>query len=175
MGFLQPVGEKNDEGDKFNLDISGTLAESDSDIYASNFDEDESENISIDYYDKISGNRPERHWNQLGYGEMVSRNNLERAVLMPSQEEGAVHFSPSQEKDGKWEEEVEGRGARELEVGVGVVLSLLCLSAVLFLVNCLPCVLRDRRRTTMEKETEEELEGGTRAEEEREKREGDMK
>ncbi|TNN77897.1 Transmembrane protein 132C [Liparis tanakae] len=175
LGFLQPVGDDNDEGDKFDLDISGTLAESDSDIYASNFDEDENENISIDYDDKISGNRPERYWNQLGYGEMVSRNNLERAVLMPSQEEGAVYFSPSQEKDGKWEEEVEGRGARELEVGVGVVLSLLCLSAVLFLVNCLPCVLRDRRRTTMEKETEEELEGGTRAdeEEERQKREGD--
>ncbi|XP_034400826.1 transmembrane protein 132D [Cyclopterus lumpus] len=171
LDFLQPVGDKDDEGDTFDLDISGTLAESDSDIYTSNFDEDESENVSSDYYDKISGNRPERHWNQLGYGEMVSRNNLERAVLMPSQEEGAVYFSPSQEKDGKREEDVEGRAARELEVGVGAVLSLLCLSAVLFLVNCLPCALRDRRT---EKEMEGELEGGTRAheEKEREKREG---
>ncbi|XP_068448143.1 transmembrane protein 132C [Clinocottus analis] len=172
-GFLQPVGDKEDE--KFDLDISGTLAESDGDVYASNFDEDESEHVSSDYYDKISGKRPERHWNQLGYGEMVSRNNLERAVLMPSQEDGAVYFSPSQEKDGKREEEVEGRGARELEVGVGAVLALLCLSAVLFLVNCLPCALRDRRRATMEKETEGQLDGGAREDEreEKEKREGD--
>ncbi|XP_031723049.1 transmembrane protein 132C [Anarrhichthys ocellatus] len=177
LGFLQPAGDKDDEREKFEFDISGTLGESDSDIYASNFDEDESENVNSDYYDKISGKRPERHWNQVGYGEMVSRNNLERAVLMPSQEEGAVYFSPSQEKDGKREEEDEGQGARELEMGVGAVLALLCLSAVLFLVNCLPCALRDRRRTMMEEEREGELEGGTKEdeEEERKKREGEDK
>ncbi|XP_054460424.1 transmembrane protein 132C [Anoplopoma fimbria] len=177
LGVLQPEEDKDDEGEKFELDISGTLVESDGNIYASNSDGDESENESSDYYDKISGKRPDRNWNQVGYGEMVSWNNLERAVLMPSQEEGTVYFSPSQEKEGKQEEEVEAQGAIELEVGVGAVLSLLCLSAVLFLANCLPCALRDRRRTTMEEEREGELEVGTKEveEEDRKKREGEDK
>ncbi|KAM8878870.1 transmembrane protein 132C isoform 2-T3 [Spinachia spinachia] len=165
LDFLQPVGDKDEDGERFELDISGTPDESDS-IYASHFDEDKSENENSDYYDKISGKRPDRQWNQVQYGEMVSRNNLERAMLMPSQEEGAVYFSPSQEKDGKQEDEAEGQGARELEVGVGAVLSLLGLCAVLFLANCLPCALRDRKRTAMENERERELEGGTREDEE---------
>ncbi|XP_042340249.1 transmembrane protein 132C [Plectropomus leopardus] len=164
LGFLQPVGDEDEEGEKFDFDFSDTLVESDSDVYASNFDEDESENVSSEYFDKISG---KRNWNEVGNGGMVSQNNLERAVLMPSQEEGAVYFSPSQEKEGerREEEEEEGQGARELELGVGAVLSLLGLSAVLFLANCLPCALRDRR-TKMEDEMDGELEGGSNGEEE---------
>lgn len=171
LDFLQPVGDKDEKGGKFELDISDTLVESDSDIYASNFDKDESENVSSDYYDTISG---KTNWNEVG--GMVSRNNLERAVLLPNQEEGAVYFSPSQEKEGeRMEEEMEGQGAGELELGVGAVLSLLCLSAVLFLANCLPCALRDRRRTMMEEEErEEELEGGTKGEEEEERKEKEV-
>ncbi|XP_073330547.1 transmembrane protein 132C [Pagrus major] len=169
LGFLQPVGDTNDEGEEFEFDISDTLVESDSDIYASSFDEDESGNVSSDYSDKISGRMTNRNWNRVGNGGMVSRNNLERAVLMPNQEEGAVYFSPSHEKEGERKEE-EGQGAQELELGVGAVLSLLCLSAVLFLANCLPCALRDRRRTMKEAEREVELEGGANEEEAEERR-----
>lgn len=170
LGFLQPVGDKGEEGEEFEFDISDTLVESESDIYASNFDEDESGNVSSDYYGKIRRKMINRNWNEVGNGGMVSRNNLERAVLMPSQEESAVYFSPSQEKEGESKEEEEGQGARELEVGVGAVLSLLCLSAILFLANCLPCALRDRRRTAIEEEREGELEGGTKEEEETKKK-----
>ncbi|KAM9363212.1 transmembrane protein 132D [Symphorus nematophorus] len=166
LGFLQPAGDKNEEGEEFEFDISDTLVESDSDVYVSNFDDDESGNVSSDYYDKISGKMANRNWNEVGNRGMVSRNNLERAVLMPSQEEGAVYFSPSQEKEGRRkEDEEEGQGARELELGVGAVLSLLCLSAVLFLANCLPCALRDRRRRTNKEDKEVELEEGAKEEE----------
>ena len=94
---------KGDGGEEFEFDISDTLVESDSDVYVSNFDDDESGNVSSDYYDKING-KITRNWNDVGNGGMVSRNNLERAVLMPSQEEGAVYFSPSQEKEGQRKE-----------------------------------------------------------------------
>lgn len=175
LGFLQPVGDKDEQGKEFEFDISDMLVESDSDIYASNFDENESGNLSSDYYDKISGIMTNRNWNELGNGGMVSRNNLERAVLMPSQEEGAVYFSPSQETGERREEDEEGQRARELDVGAGAVLSLLCLAAVLFLANCLPCALQDRRRTTIEAEREGELEGGTKEEEEQKKGEHEDK
>ncbi|XP_056228848.1 transmembrane protein 132C [Seriola aureovittata] len=156
LGFLQPVENKGDEGEEFEFEISDTLVESDSDVYTSDFDKDNSRNMSRDYYDK---------------------NNLERAVLMPSQEEGSVYFSPSQEKEEeREEEEEEEQGAGELEVGVCAVLSLLCLSAVLFLANCLPCVLRDRRSGKGQRRGDgREPEGGTTEveEEERKKTEGD--
>lgn len=179
LGLLHPTGNKDEEGEEFEFDISDTLVESDSDIYASNFDEDNSENVSSDYYDKMRGRMTNRKWNEVGNGGMVSRNNLERAVLMPSQEEGAVYFSPSQEKEAERQQDEE-QGARELELGMGAVLSLLCLCAVLFLANCLPCALRDRMRTMAEEEGEGKLEGGTKEEEEeeeeeREKTEGENK
>ncbi|XP_070710583.1 transmembrane protein 132C [Pempheris klunzingeri] len=174
LDFLQKVGDKDEEEEEFEFDISDMLVESDSDIYATNFDEDDNGNVSSDYYDKISRKMINRNWNEVGNSGMVSRNNLERAVLMPNQEEGTVYFSPSQERGGGREEEEkeDGQGARELEVGVGAVLSLLCLSAVLFLANCLPCALRDRRRrrTTIEEETEGEQEGDTTEEEEERKK-----
>ncbi|KAM7418297.1 hypothetical protein PAMA_015758 [Pampus argenteus] len=170
LGFLQPVVDKDDKGEEFEFDISDTLVESDSDVYSSNFDKS-GENVesvhvstSSDYYDKISGRMTNRNWNNVGSGEMVSRNTLERAVLMPSLEEGAVYFSPSQEREGERKEE-NGQGARELAVGVGTILSLLSLSAVLFLANCLPCALHDRRRKTIE-EREQQLDGGAKVEEE---------
>ncbi|KAE8301116.1 Transmembrane protein 132B [Larimichthys crocea] len=167
LGFQQPVGEKNEDGEEFEFNISDTLVESDGDIYVSNFDDDESGNASSDYSDKTSGKMIDRNWNAVGSRGMVSRNNLERAMLIPSQEE-SVYFSPSQEKEG--DEEDEGQGVQELEVGVGAVLSLLCLSAILFLANCLPCALRDRKRKMKEGEREVELEGGTKEEEAEEKK-----
>lgn len=170
LDFLHPTKNKDEEGEEFEFDISDTLVESDRDIYVSNFDEDNSGNMSSDYEDKMSGRMSNRKWNEVGNGGMISRNNLERAVLMPSQEEGTVYFSPSQEKEGERKEDQE-QGAEELEIGVGAVLSLLCLCAVLFLVNCLPCALRDRMRTMAEEEEgDEELEGGTKEEEEEERK-----
>ncbi|XP_076583627.1 transmembrane protein 132D [Chaetodon auriga] len=174
LGFLQPVGNKNKEGDGFEFVISDTLVESDSSIYGSIFDDDESGNVSTDDYAKISGKMTDRNWNKLGNRGMVSRNNLERAVLMPRQEEGAVYLSPSLEKEGE-RKEAGGReqGAQELEVSVSAVLSLLCLSAFLFLANCLPCTMQDRRRTMKEEGREVEVERGAREEkaEQREKTE----
>ncbi|XP_041640083.1 transmembrane protein 132C [Cheilinus undulatus] len=148
LGFLQPE-DKDETEEELDFDISDTLVESDIDIYAANSEEDDGGNVSSDY-DRTGGKVADRNWNKVGNGGMISRNNLERAVLMPSQEEGVVYFSPSQERGvGRGEEQ----GAREMEVGVGAVLSLMCLSAILFLVNCLPCALRERRRTKMEEET----------------------
>ncbi|KAG7235885.1 hypothetical protein INR49_002082 [Caranx melampygus] len=164
LGFLQPVEDKGEEGEEFEFDISDTLVESDSNIYTSNFDEDNSGNVSSDYYDRVSRRMMNRKWSEVGYGGMVSWNNLERAVLMPSQEESSVYFSPSQEKEVEREEgdDDEGQRARELEVGVGAVLSLVCLSAVLFLANCLPCALQDRRKGRGQRQQGEgELEFGT--------------
>ncbi|XP_078126398.1 transmembrane protein 132C [Sander vitreus] len=159
LGFLQPAG------DDFELDFSDTLVESDSQVYTSNFDEDRRENVSS----------YTMNWKEVANGGMVRWNNLERAVLMPSQEEGAVYFSPSQEEEGeRGEEDIDGQGAVELELGVAAVLSLLCLSAVLFLANCLPCALRDRRRTTMEEHREGQLEGGAKKEEEEERKEKEV-
>lgn len=169
LDFLQPTGNKDEDSEEFEFDISDTLVESDSDIYVSNFDEENSENASSDYDDKMRGRITNRKWNEVGNGGMVSRNNLERAVLMPSLEEGPVYFSPSQEKEGEREEDKQ-QGPQELELGMGAVLSLLCLCAVLFLANCLPCALRDRMRTMAEEEGEEEIDGGAKEEEEEERK-----
>lgn len=138
LDFIKPTGDKDEE--EFEFDFSDTLAEVDGDIYAPNFEEDgENGNISSEYYDKISG----RNWNEVNNGDMIRRNNLERAVLMPSQENGMVYFAPSHEKGEElWDED----RPFDLEVGLGAVLSLLCLFTVLFLANCLPCVLRDLRK-----------------------------
>ncbi|XP_029989005.1 transmembrane protein 132C [Sphaeramia orbicularis] len=164
LDFFKPVGDKDEEGEDFEFNISDTLAESESDVYGSNFDEENAENenmsTSREYYDKISGRMVNRDWNEVGNGGMISRNNLERAILMPSQEDGAVYFSPSQEKDRGGGEDNE-HGALDLEVGVSAVLSLFCLFTVLFLANCLPCALRDRRRRRKmtAEDCDEQLEG----------------
>ncbi|XP_034147053.1 transmembrane protein 132C isoform X2 [Esox lucius] len=143
---VRPMG--SDEADFELLDISDMLVESDRDIQYSNFPDSSvilgnvTDGNGEDYYDKAGD-------------VMVARNDLERAVLTPSHEESAVYFAPGVERD------EDGKQAeRELEVGVGAMLSLLCLSAVLFLVNCLPCALRERRRRKVKKgETDEEREG----------------
>ncbi|KAG7485849.1 hypothetical protein JOB18_019742 [Solea senegalensis] len=153
---LEPGDERAEEAEEF--DFSDTLVEFDGNVYTPDFDNNG--NVSKDAYDYKTD---ERAWNKRG---MVSRNNLERAVLTPDQEDRSVYFSPSQENQGEREEDGEDE-AEELEVGVGAVLSLLCLSAVLFLANCLPCALRDRRKRRR-RSVEGELEGGTADEEEAE-------
>lgn len=126
----------------FDFDFSDTLVESDSDIYTSNFDDN---SLSIDDRGKVIN----RKWDGLGEERAVRWDNLERAVLIPNQEVG-MHFSPNQEKiEERREEEVkEEVGVRELEAGLGALLALLGLFAVLFLANCLPCALRDRTKAT---------------------------
>ncbi|XP_070841009.1 transmembrane protein 132D [Chaetodon trifascialis] len=173
QGSLQPVGK---EGDGFEFVISDTLVESGSKIYGSIFDEDESGNVNTDDYAKISGKMTDRSWNKLGNRGMVSQNNLERAVLMPRQEEGAVYFSPTLEKEGEMKEKGEDeQGVQELEVSISIsaVLSLLCLSAVLFLANCLPCTMQDRR-TKKEEGREVEVERGAKEEEEEQREKTDV-
>ncbi|KAL4640608.1 transmembrane protein 132A-like [Arapaima gigas] len=67
--------------------------------------------------------------------------DLEKAVLTPNHEESGVYFSEKAEPEN-------GAGSsseRESDMGVGAVLSLFFLSALLFLVNCVPCALKERR------------------------------
>lgn len=144
---------KNDQ-EEFDFDFSDTLVEPDGDIYTSNFDDN---SLSSDGHGKASN----RKWEELGEGRAVRWDNLERAVLIPNQEVG-LHFSPSQEKieERRVDEGKEEVGVRELEAGLGALLALLCLFAVLFLANCLPCALRDRRKATQEDDGEMEPEGG---------------
>ncbi|KAK7166038.1 hypothetical protein R3I93_005967 [Phoxinus phoxinus] len=73
--------------------------------------------------------------------DIFKRNDLEHAVLIPNHEESVVYLSPGVEKERK---EVK-TADRQVEIGIGAVLSLLCLSSLLFLVNCLPCALREQR------------------------------
>ncbi|XP_034044575.1 transmembrane protein 132C [Thalassophryne amazonica] len=155
LGFLESAGDKDEEGEQFEYDLVDALVESDGDIYASNLETRESENVNgVNNFDKVSkrNQKDASKWGQ------TNRNKLERAVLKQSQEESSVYFSPKQEEGGDgWmkEREEERPGAGEVEVGVGAVLSLCSLFAVLFLANCLPCILRDKRkRKTQERDIE---------------------
>ncbi|KAF7651860.1 hypothetical protein LDENG_00104590 [Lucifuga dentata] len=139
LDFLDPI--RKDENEEFEFEVD-TLVESDSEVFVSNFDEDaekvESENARM-------GQEDYRNWNKAMKSGTVSQNEV-------SHEEDTVDFSPSQE-----EEEEEGAP----DVGVGAVLSLLCLSTLLFLANCLPCVLRDRRKRSKQEEEERRDRGAT--------------
>ncbi|XP_036372549.1 transmembrane protein 132C [Megalops cyprinoides] len=122
---LRPV--ESEEQDFEMLEISEVLLESEKGLYNHFGDSDGNlGNSSSDY----------------GDSNVSLKNDLERAVLTPNHEGSGVYFSPGMER-----ERGEGKsGERELEVGVGAVLSLLCLSMLLFLINCLPCALRERGR-----------------------------
>ncbi|XP_028834538.1 transmembrane protein 132C isoform X2 [Denticeps clupeoides] len=122
------------------FDVSEMLVESDKDLYNNFGDKSVLENTTSDY-DVNAGNG------------MIVRNDLERAVLTPKHEEGAVYISPGTEREGKRQKQ----GDKELEVGFGAVASLLCLFVFLFLVNCLPCVWRERQKRKQE-ENESDVE-----------------
>lgn len=129
-----PVGSNSDP-DMF--DVSDMLLESDKDFYGNFGDKVIIGNITSDF----TAN---------GGDGLITRNDLERAVLTPNHQESAVYFSP-----GIGREKEQSAGDRDLEVGLGAVLSLLCLSALLFLANCLPCALRERKKRRMrEKEVQ---------------------
>lgn len=107
-------------------DVTDMFVDSNKDLY-DNFDEEQITVNSTSDYDV--GN------------DVFRRNDLEQAVLIPNHKEKAVYLSPGVEKERK---EVK-TADRQVEIGIGAVLSLLCLSSLLFLVNCLPCALREQR------------------------------
>ncbi|XP_072318690.1 transmembrane protein 132D [Eucyclogobius newberryi] len=116
--------------EEFEFEFGDTLAEIDGNLYATDLEDENREFVRKS--NPSSSN-----------GGLVRSNNLEKANLMPNQEEGMVFFAPSQEKE-RWEDEIEGEF--DLQVGLGAVLSLICLFTILFLANCLPCALRERVR-----------------------------
>nr|XP_046183462.1 transmembrane protein 132A-like isoform X2 [Oncorhynchus gorbuscha] len=129
---LRPMG--SEEVNLELLNISDMLMESsDRDVQYSNFPDND---IIIGNVTAVSG---DDYYDKAGDG-MIARNDLERAVLTPNHEESAVYFSPGVERER--EEKLEDKEM----VGFGAVLSLLCLATLLFLVNCLPCALRERRK-----------------------------
>ncbi|XP_067297292.1 transmembrane protein 132C [Pseudorasbora parva] len=107
-------------------DVTDMLVDSNKDLY-DNFEDQQIMVNSTSDYDV--GN------------DIFKGNDLEQAVLIPNHEESVVYLSPGVEKERK---EVK-TADRQVEIGIGAVLSLLCLSSLLFLVNCLPCALREQR------------------------------
>lgn len=171
-GFLPKAVESSE----FEADISDILVGSNADLDVSNANRFRHRNVSSDY--KIR--RQSHDWNKVTLGKTEVGNHLERAVQMPGKEEGAVYFSSSQEKKQDWaEEQLQQEDAVDLEVGVGVVLSLLGIFALLFLANCLPSTLRARMSSEQERgeaqpaARESEEENKTEDEEERRQEDGD--
>lgn len=157
LDFLRPT----DKGEEFEFDISDMLMESEGNIF------EEENNGNISQYDvDVTTSTASQKWTKVDKRGMVSQNHQETFVLSPNQEESFVYFSPSLENRGQKEEdedEDEEDAETELEAVVAAVLSLLCLSTVLFLANCLPCALRDRKRKgprMRTSEAEEETERG---------------
>ncbi|KAK1875819.1 Transmembrane protein 132C [Dissostichus eleginoides] len=108
-GFLLPDGERDEEGDKFGLHITDTLVESDSDIYAANFDGDESENVSSDYYNKIDVKRPDKNWNDVGNRGMDRRSPLRGENREAGLERAAEKEEEKSKKDERNKTEGEDR------------------------------------------------------------------
>ncbi|XP_043095223.1 transmembrane protein 132C [Puntigrus tetrazona] len=113
-------------------DVTDMFVDSNTDLYDNFEDQQMTVNSTGDY----DGN------------DVFRRNDLEQAVLIPNHEESAVYLSPGVEKERK---EVK-TADRQVEIGIGAVLSLLCLSSLLFLINCLPCVLREQRNRERQEE-----------------------
>ncbi|XP_066575607.1 transmembrane protein 132C [Amia ocellicauda] len=93
------------------------------------------------------------------------REREESAVVRPSLHDHGLFVVPPPDSDLNRERGNEGESVREgerdgeLEVGVAALLSLLCLSSVLFLINCLPCALREREMKRREGEGDGESGG----------------
>ncbi|XDV15349.1 hypothetical protein PO909_015462 [Leuciscus waleckii] len=133
-------------------DVTDMLVDSNKDLY-DNFENQQIMVNSTSEYDV--GN------------DIFKSNDLEHAVLIPNHEESVVYLSPGVEKERK---EVK-TADRQVEIGIGAVLSLLCLSSLLFLVNCLPCALREQRnRGRREGNVKDTVEEDEETEEQDEKR-----
>lgn len=138
LGYLPKIVE----GREMDADIPDILVDS-GDLYVSNGNKFRHRNVSSDYKKGKQSNE----WNKVAHGETVGGNPLERA----GEEEGAVYFSSSHEtKQGWTEDKHQQEDAPDLEVGVGAVLSLLGIFALLFLANCLPSTLRGRTSSRQE-------------------------
>ncbi|TRY89975.1 hypothetical protein DNTS_001696 [Danionella cerebrum] len=105
-------------------DVIDMLVENNKDLYDNFEDAQNTENTTY-VYDSSN--------------DIFRRKDLEQAVLIPNHKERAVYISPGVEKERKDVKTAD----RQVEIGIGVVLALLCLSSVLFLVNCLPCTLKE--------------------------------
>lgn len=149
-----PVGG-NSDSDMY--DVSDMLLESEKDFYGNFGDKVTMGNITSDF----TAN---------GGDGLITRNDLERAVLTPNHQESAVYFSP-----GIGREKGQSAADRDLEVGLGAVLSLLCLSALLFLANCLPCALRERKKRRLREKEMQGPQGPHKGIEEEEEDEGEEK
>ncbi|KAI7811080.1 putative transmembrane protein 132C-like [Triplophysa rosa] len=103
------------------LDVTDMLVDSNKNLYE-DFEDDQ---IAVNFTRDYDGGDE---------NYMFKENDLEQAVLIPNHEDSAVYFSPGVEKERKDMKTVD----RQVEIGIGAVLSLLCLSCLLFLINCLP-------------------------------------
>lgn len=129
------------------LDVTDMLVESNKNLYE-NFEDDQT---AVNF---------------TGDHDMFREKNSEQAVLIPGHDDGAVYFSPGVEKERKEVKPVD----RQVEIGVGAVLSLLCLSCLLFLINCLPCALKEQwNRGTQERDGHDSVEDGGIGEEQEER------
>ncbi|CAL8329182.1 unnamed protein product [Merluccius merluccius] len=151
VDLLQPISSQYVEGEEFELDISDTLVEANADFYSSNQEPD------------AVGGRNQTHSDYYG------GKTLEPAVLTPSRGRGERRRDEKERWGGGGErrrdekerwggggEEEKRLGGGEMDVGMGTLLSLVCLSSLLFLVNCLPCTLTERRRRSRRRCAREE-------------------
>lgn len=123
------------------LDVTDMLVDSNKNLYEDFEDDQTAVNFTRDY-DGSDEN-------------MFKGKDLEQAVLIPSHEDSAVYFSPGVEKERKNVKTAD----RQVEIGIGAVLSLLCLSCLLFLINCLPCALKEQwNRGTQERNVNDSVE-----------------
>ncbi|KAJ8247664.1 hypothetical protein GJAV_G00248850 [Gymnothorax javanicus] len=133
------------------LEVSEAFAESvEREIYELS---NSSHPYSVDGKEDDSNNDDDDEGGRNSSPGLQIQSHLERAVLNPSHDVGGVQLRPGREKGSV--------GEREGEQGdeAGAVFSLLCLSALLFLVNLIPCALRERgqrRREDGDQGTEEE-------------------
>ncbi|KAK2852380.1 hypothetical protein Q7C36_007581 [Tachysurus vachellii] len=128
---------ESEDSDFEMTDVSDTFAELDTNLYR-NFEQEQEIPKSTNYDDSASN-------------DMISWDDFERAVLKPGHEENAMDFSPDIEYG------IGNFANRELLFGVGAVFCLLCLSSLLFLVNSMPCVMRELRKS-QRKEIREQIE-----------------
>lgn len=142
------------ESENFDLemiDASDTFAKLETNVYHT-FEQEQATLKSTNYEDNASN-------------EMITWDDLEKAVLTPNHEENALGFSPDAENGG-WK-----ITNQELVFQIGAVFSWLCLSSLLFLVKCMPFMIKELGKR-QSKERKKQTEGETFTQEEQH---GDMK
>lgn len=134
------------------LDVTDILVDSNKNLYEDFEDDQFAVNFTRDY---DGGDE----------NYMFKENDMEQAVLIPNHEDSAVYFPPGVEKERKDMKTVD----RQVEIGIGALLSLLCLSCLLFLIYCLPCALKEQwNRGTQERNVNDSVEDEETGEEQEE-------